>query len=88
MGCDYRDFCSRHRDYLLYQFMTPSPDTNGYTLDMDTVAFQDEKMTATLNRNQHTDINADQLLLEISLYQDGIIRFAMQEPDANRFRIS
>ena len=60
MGCDYRDFCSRHRKYILDELETPSADAI-YSLDVGTIEFDAERITATLNRAGHEDPIADEL---------------------------
>lgn len=87
MGCDYRDFCSRHREYLLDQLQTPSPIAD-YVLDTLSVVIGTDKITGSLKRKSKTEKVADHLDLTIWMYQDGIARFAIEEPDSNRFRVS
>lgn len=87
MGCNYRDFCSRHRDYILSELETPSADAV-YSLDVGTIAFDAEKITATLLRASHADPIADELQFNFWLYQDGIARVTIDEPWSGRFRIS
>lgn len=40
MGCDYRDFCSRHREYLLDELAKPT-EMAEYTLDMTSLTFDE-----------------------------------------------
>ena len=60
MGCDYRDFCSRHRDYILSELSSPVTD-NQYSLDVGTIEFYQEKITATLTGAGHKDPLANEL---------------------------
>ena len=50
MGCSYREFCTRHRQYMLDELETPK-ETSEYTLDKSTIAFDKNKLSATLTRN-------------------------------------
>ena len=85
MGCDYRNFCSRHREYMLNEYQTTvppySPSENRYDLDIGSYRFYDDKgmITAKLHRATHDQSIADDLLMSLWLYQDGIIRVTLEE---------
>ena len=69
MGCDYRDFCSRHREYLLDEIASPTQD-HSYSLDMRSLVFDEEagRLSATLNRQTHGEMLADELQFNMWLY--------------------
>ena len=87
MGCNYRDFCSRHRDYILSELDSPKTE-NAYTLDVSSIVFDQEKITATLMGAGHEDPLVSELKLNLWLYEDGIARVTIDEPESDRFRIS
>ena len=87
MGCDYRDFCSRHREYLLDELAKPT-EMAEYTLDMTSLTFDEAQLSATLNRNSEDQMIASSLHFTMWLYQDGITRVTIEEPNSDRYRVS
>lgn len=89
MGCDYRKFCSRHRDYLKLE-LDNDKLSQSFHIDQDTISFDGGSLHATLQRDQaiSTWWTADKLDFTMTLYQDGIARIMVEEPHSGRFRVS
>jgi len=89
MGCDYRQFCTRHRDHLLKELDSPT-SVSKFSLDRNSIAFEGAKLTASLKREHtaSTTKTADELSLNMWLYQDGISRITIDEPKSGRFRVA
>ena len=75
MGCDYRKFCTRHRDYMLKE-LTDDKLAQSFYIDQDSVKFSGGELSATLKRDNPlvTWWTADTLDFKMNLYQDGIAR--------------
>ena len=89
MGCDYRKFCSRHRDYLKLELDNDKLNQS-FHIDQNTISFDGGSLYATLKRDQaiSTWWTADKLDFTMTLYQDGIARIMVEEPHSGRFRVS
>ena len=80
MGCDYRQFCTRHRDYLTKELAEPQ-SLHEFELNRDSLIFEGARLTGSLKRSspQMEEI-ADELEMSMWLYQDGISRVTINEP--------
>ena len=55
---------------------------------MSSLTFDEAKISATLHRATSAEYVADDLVFNMWIYEDGIARVAIEEPDSGRFRVS
>lgn len=88
--CEQQPFCDRFRQLMDHNDLRMDSDVY-YSVDEQTVAgdASQGQITATLNLASTTDGTvAQKLSLTLTVYQNGIMRMLVEEPETKRFRIS
>lgn len=88
--CEEQPFCDRFRQFMDNPALRSNTDVY-YSMDKESFTIKETEgvIEATLNLASPSDGTIAQTLdLTMTVYQNGILRLLIEEPDVKRFRIS
>jgi len=88
--CSDKEFCAKHWSYEKEHLRSAKSENVSYRLEPNSVEIDSERLTGTIYRLENPeDIElASEVTLTMDLYQNGILRVLIEEPNSDRFRIS